>query len=61
MGQSDRTLGTSLTCLVCCVWPMLWAIGGWWLRGALPGLRSRNWWPTVHAMDAPPVMPEREL
>jgi len=20
--------------LICCIWPCLWMVGGWWLRGA---------------------------
>ncbi|HEY4721148.1 MAG TPA: hypothetical protein VII92_04840 [Anaerolineae bacterium] len=31
--ENSRAVGLALTCGVCIVWPLLWAVAGWRLRG----------------------------
>jgi len=50
--MSDQSVGLSLFCSVCCLWPFFCGVGGWYIRKAV----REGWRPSIpflHRKEAP--------
>ncbi len=55
--MTDQQIGFSLLCGLCCIWPLVWACGAWWLRGRVTSGESL----LDSLKNRLPVKPEKEL